>query len=471
MPKDGMPLFAEKFNEDGKLIECLKGLGFFALDIESGWSQRSAVMEELGHDPLRLSAEAFEALIHSKDRARMRSLRLRIRSGGTDEFSATYRILSARGDWHWIKSRGIALKRTPEGAISRLIGVEEDITADKKAEEDLQSEIVEADQQFGLAEALRAAGLAATASLDVSATITNVLQQAQPFIPFRMAVVYAYSADALDLVGNYPGERAIIGTPSHGPSSPIWDVISMKSPRIVDFSPDLQLPQGEAFKGFRSWIGIPLIHRRELLGVLELWNTEVDEFRSEHLWPAMAFGDILAVELSAEGKYHELMIEASTDPLTGLLTRRSFARLGSKMLASLADQGQPIALILADIDHFKVFNDRFGHLKGDDILREMVDVLKKGVRREDILCRFGGGEMIALLPNTIETVALDVARRLRTNLESHSFAGIGQAVTASFGVASCRAIDCGSLDDLIGMADRAMYRAKEEGRNRVILSE
>ncbi len=245
----------------------------------------------------------------------------------------------------------------------------------------------------------------------------------------------------------------------------------MKSPRLVDASPNLQLPQGEAFKGFRSWIGIPLIHRRELLGVLELWNTEAGAFRSEHLWPAMAFGDILAVELSAEGKYHELMIEASTDPLTGLLTRRSFARLGSKMLASLADQGQPIALILADIDHFKDFNDRFGHLKGDDILREMVEVLKKGVRREDILCRFGGEEMIALLPNTIETVALDVAQRLRANLESHSFAGIGKAVTASFGVASCRAIDCGSVDDLIGMADRAMYRAKEEGRNRVILSQ
>jgi diguanylate cyclase (GGDEF)-like protein/PAS domain S-box-containing protein len=472
MAKDGMLLFLEKLTENDRLVEGFREIGLFAMDNESGWSQRSTVMERLGCDHLQLGTEAFEALMHSKDRERCRLLWLMTQRGDTDEFSAVYRIVNAQGEWHWVKSRGFVLRRTSEGGIALFVGIDEDITADKEAEEDLRSQIVESDQRFGLTEALRAAGLAATASLDIAATIANVLQQAQLYIPFRRAAVYAHSAGGLDLIGIYPRDEAAISLPAHGPTSPIWEVMSTKSPHLVDeLAFAAQLSQHERLEEFHSWIGIPLIHRGELLGVLELWNADAGEFRSEHLWPAMAFGDILAVELSAEGKYHDLVIEASTDPLSGLLTRRSFTRLGSKLLARLAELGQPIALILADIDHFKSFNDRFGHLKGDDVLREVAEVLKKGVRQEDILCRFGGEEMIALLPNTAETVALDVAERLRANLERHLFAGIEETVTASFGVATCRARDCGSLDDLIGAADRAMYRAKEEGRNRVVRSE
>jgi diguanylate cyclase (GGDEF)-like protein len=472
MPEDLMLLFWKMLAEDDGLVERLRKVGLFAMDYRSGWSRRSAVMEQLGHDPLRMGAEAFEALIHAKDRERCASLWLMARRGDADEFSATYRIMSARGEWHWIKSRWAVLRRTPEGDIALLVGVDEEITADKEIEEDLRSQIVEADQRFGLAEALRAAGLAATASLDISATISNVLQQAQLCVPFNEAAVYSCSANELNLIGVYPREKAAADRPVHGSSSPIWEVVSTKCPRLVDrTASDALFSQPELFEDYRSWIGIPLIHRRALLGVLELWNAEAGEFRSDHLWPAMAFGDILAVELSAEGKYRDLVIEASTDPLTGLLSRRGFDRLGSELLARLAEKGQPIALILADIDHFKSFNDRFGHLKGDEVLREVAKVLKKGVRQEDILCRFGGEEMVALLPNTTEAVAMDVAERLRSNLERRTFAGIDESVTASFGVATSCSSSRGSLDDLIGEADRAMYRAKKEGRNRVVLSE
>jgi diguanylate cyclase (GGDEF)-like protein/PAS domain S-box-containing protein len=471
MVKDQMSIFLEKIAGTEGFIERARDIGLFALDYESGWAQRSIVMERLGLDPQTIGADAFEALIHSEDRERYRALRLEIECGRTDDFSVTYRLQNAQGEWRWVKSRGVVLRRTSEGAIALCLGVDEDITTERRATEDLNSQIIEADQRFGLAEALRAAGLAATASLDIAATIINVLQQTQLCIPFHQAVVYAHSAGELDCVGVFPRDRAAIGLPTHEPSSPIWEVVDTKSPFLIDdIASDKYLSQQERFKDFHSWIGIPLIHKGVLLGVLELWNTEAGKFRSEHLWPAMAFGDILAVELSAEGKYHDLVIEANTDTLTGLLTRRSFSRIGSKMLARLTNQGQPVALILADIDHFKSFNDRFGHLKGDDVLRGVADVLKKGLRQEDILCRFGGEEMIALLPNTTEEVALDVAERLRSSLECHDFEGIAEAVTASFGVALCRAIDCGSLDELISAADGAMYRAKEGGRNRVAMS-
>jgi diguanylate cyclase (GGDEF)-like protein/PAS domain S-box-containing protein len=473
MSKEPLFVFLEKIaGAGGRLIERVRDIGLFALDYESGWTRWSIVMERLGHDPQKIGIEAFEALIHSEDRERYRALWLEVERGGTDDFSAVYRLPNAQGEWRWVKSRGVVLRRTPKGAIALFLGVDEDITAEKRATEDLNSQIIEADQRFGLAEALRAAGLAAAASLDISTTIVNILQQAQLCIPFHQAAVYAHSAGDLDLVGVFPRDRAAIDPPAHGPSSPIWEVVGTKSPIFIDeIASDAHLSQHGLFEEFHSWIGIPLAHKGALLGVLELWNTKAGEFRSEHLWPAMAFGDILAVELSAEGKYHDLVIEANTDPLTGLLTRRSFSRIGSKMLTRLTDQGQPVALIMADIDHFKSLNDRFGHLKGDEVLRGVAEVLKKGVRQEDILCRFGGEEMIALLPNATEAVALDVAERLRSSLASSRFEGITEAVTASFGVAPRRAIDCGSLDELIGAADVAMYRAKAGGRNRVARSE
>jgi diguanylate cyclase (GGDEF)-like protein/PAS domain S-box-containing protein len=467
-----MHLFFEKLIGSDDLVERVRALGFFALDHECGWAQCSPVMEALGRDPQKLGINAFEALVHSEDRERYRSLWQMTERGDTDTFSAEFRILSIQGEWHWIKSRGIVLRRGPEGGIALFIGIDEDITADKKTEEELQTQVTDAYQRFGLAEALRAAGLAASASIDISATIAQVLQQAQLCIPFHWAAVYSSSPSGeLDFIEMYPHDESEIGPPIHGPSSPIWEVVNTKSPRLIDeVASDDHRTQRTLFQEFHSWIGIPLIHKGNLLGVLEFWSKDVGELTSEHLWPAMAFGDILAVELSAEGKYHDLVIEANTDPLTGLLTRRSFTRIGTKLISRLAEKGQSIALILADIDHFKSFNDRFGHLMGDIVLREVADVLKKGVRQNDVLCRFGGEEMIALLPNATEAVALDVAERLRSNLEEHAFAEIEEKVTASFGVTICNSKDCGSLDDLISAADRAMYQAKESGRNRVVRS-
>jgi diguanylate cyclase (GGDEF)-like protein len=183
----------------------------------------------------------------------------------------------------------------------------------------------------------------------------------------------------------------------------------------------------------------------------------------------MIFGDMLAIKLDGEIRHTELVRQASTDPLTGLLTRRSFSEIATKQLAMLAERGEPVALILADIDHFKSFNDRYGHLRGDEVLRGVALCLKEALRQEDVICRFGGEEIVALLPGASETIALEVAQRLRAKLEEKNFAGIDGRVTASFGVAVCGDSALAELNRLVERADRAMYLAKEKGRNRVVL--
>ena len=157
------------------------------------------------------------------------------------------------------------------------------------------------------------------------------------------------------------------------------------------------------------------------------------------------------------------------DGLTGLHNR---AWLNSQ-LPSLVEQSQsskhPLSIILVDLDHFKKFNDEFGHLLGDDALQTAAKVLNAGLRPTDFAARYGGEEMMVILPSTSAKAALGVAQRLCTRLaKTKVFADNRKAlphITGSFGVATL--LDEQSTSDFINAADQALYRAKEQGRNRV----
>ncbi|MEB0139193.1 MULTISPECIES: GGDEF domain-containing protein [unclassified Undibacterium] len=157
------------------------------------------------------------------------------------------------------------------------------------------------------------------------------------------------------------------------------------------------------------------------------------------------------------------------DGLTGLHNR---AWLNSQ-LPTLVEQSQsskhPLSIILVDLDHFKKFNDEFGHLLGDDALQTAAKVLNAGLRPTDFAARYGGEEMMVILPSTSAKAALGVAQRLCTRLaKTKVFADNRKAlphITGSFGVATL--LDEQSTSDFINAADQALYRAKEQGRNRV----
>jgi diguanylate cyclase (GGDEF)-like protein len=126
---------------------------------------------------------------------------------------------------------------------------------------------------------------------------------------------------------------------------------------------------------------------------------------------------------------------------------------------------------MVDVDHFKRYNDTFGHLQGDKVLREMASTLKRNIREIDTVARFGGEEFIVLLPDTDKKGAMAVGEKLRRIVESHRFldtSGTGvQPITISIGVSSYPD-DVREQDDLIDHADIALYEAKDSGRNRVI---
>lgn len=163
--------------------------------------------------------------------------------------------------------------------------------------------------------------------------------------------------------------------------------------------------------------------------------------------------------------------EANTDPLTGLFNRRLFESIFNQFEAE-HHQEDKLALIIMDIDKFKIFNDTYGHLKGDQILQFVGQLLKNECPKNVTAVRFGGEEFAILCPNYEITKAFDVAEKIRVKLASVSFSNkkTGEKippVTASFGIASKRSNEI--LAQIIERADQALYLAKDAGRNQVQL--
>lgn len=162
----------------------------------------------------------------------------------------------------------------------------------------------------------------------------------------------------------------------------------------------------------------------------------------------------------------ELAKLAATDPLTGLPNRRFFEEVANAELHQVLRFGKRASLVMIDIDRFKSINDTHGHAAGDDVLRAVATLSKNVVRRDDLFFRFGGEEFVCLMRGTDERGAVAVAEKLRIAIEQLRIPSVKASIslTASFGVAGITADDR-SIDSVLARADKALYRAKAEGRN------
>jgi diguanylate cyclase (GGDEF)-like protein len=157
---------------------------------------------------------------------------------------------------------------------------------------------------------------------------------------------------------------------------------------------------------------------------------------------------------------------AHTDPMTGLFNRRGFIEAAHLLMKRQAKKGAPVSVLMFDLDHFKSINDSYGHAVGDDALRLFASTVSSTMRANDVIARFGGEEFVAILPGSI-TDAVIAADRVRLAFEAAAIE-VGErrlAATVSVGAASGAAMS--DIEQLIGNADAALYRAKLNGRNRV----
>lgn len=153
-----------------------------------------------------------------------------------------------------------------------------------------------------------------------------------------------------------------------------------------------------------------------------------------------------------------------TDQLTGLRNRFQIREIFQKEKSRAAREGHALSAVMLDIDHFKRINDTYGHNTGDRVLQRFAGILKHSVRRYEYVMRWGGEEFLILLPQADAETAMKIARRLQATVRDTPFPGVGHP-TASFGVTVCRAED--TFDTLLSRTDKALYKAKQNGRDRI----
>ena len=186
---------------------------------------------------------------------------------------------------------------------------------------------------------------------------------------------------------------------------------------------------------------------------------------------AAAYDELETAQQRLKESNRQLALLATIDGLTGLRNRREFEQKLSSLWKSASRDGQTLAILMADIDHFKSYNDSYGHLAGDDCLRRVAQIVKQScLRPGDFVARYGGEEFVALLPETGLKDARQVAERIRINLQQEQIPHARSAegvVTLSIGVCSVLPDSSSSEWQLVACADRCLYAAKNSGRNRV----
>ncbi len=221
-----------------------------------------------------------------------------------------------------------------------------------------------------------------------------------------------------------------------------------------------------------SFLGVPLrLRDQRVVGVVNAHKPEPDQFSENDLNLFKAVAEQVSVSLENALAYQKTKELTNRDELTNLYNRRYFFDRFEKEVERAKRYERILSVMMIDIDHFKNYNDSFGHLKGDDLLVQLSRLLERNMRKADVIARYGGEEFLVMLPETDKDAARVAAEKIRKAAEDHDFhldrADLGQGkITLTIGISSLPGDALEALD-LLDLADKALYFGKAQGRNRV----
>ena len=228
-------------------------------------------------------------------------------------------------------------------------------------------------------------------------------------------------------------------------------------------------PEGRGEASAKTTAAIPLMSRGRSLGALCLVGAQGDQRMLAALSTAQGIAALMAVSLESTRSFEEARRLADRDYVTGLLNHRGMNERIRQEVSRSQRTGRPYSLVMMDLDHFKLFNDTYGHAVGDRILLEVSQIVAGAVRQSDVVARYGGDEFLALLPDVDAGAAVRLVERIREGLVRHSLSmgtGTDLPVAMSYGIASYPG-EGRSADEVLAAADANLYHSKTNGGDRI----
>jgi diguanylate cyclase (GGDEF)-like protein/PAS domain S-box-containing protein len=425
------------------------------------------------------TGDEFAALLHPDDRERvLQETAASIESGA--DYDTDFRIVNRDGVLRYLSVRG-KVYRGENGQPKRFTGVTWDVTERQQVEESLRLANARLTQSLQELERRK----------EQAAILRNMIDLLQAC----SSSSEAYSIVAQFCAHLFPGYAGVLYI--FGPSrNLVKSVATWNDPQVSDlaFEPDdcWALRRGQPYIIDPGLFATPCRHLKDIhgghaclplmaqgtgLGILYFQSRQRGEAQApgEFLNPenrqlAITAAESVAISLSNLYLQETLRVQSIRDPLTGLFNRRYLEESGERELYRMARGKKPAGLAMIDLDHFKTFNDTFGHEGGDALLRAFGQFLREHLRKEDIACRYGGEEFCILFCESCLDDAVRRAEQLRAEVSHLTVHHGGQHlgdISISVGVASYP-IHGSVLTDLIAAADSALYQAKAAGRNRVV---
>ncbi|MBN2627908.1 MAG: diguanylate cyclase [Spirochaetales bacterium] len=466
-------LFSELRLNDRDILEALSEVGVFITDYLTGRNLSSSVWNSSTYkfDPHDRD-ESFLNQLHPDDRERARETLAKVYRGESDSLDLNYRLNSKEGDYRWILSRGLVVRKTKEGRPLLVVGSDSDISELKETEEKLRHSIEKEKKRNEELETLRQIISSISSSLDIQETIDQILKQISRLIPYESCSLQILRGDHLEVVGGEGFEdNDFVKTlrfrfPDRGSLS--TRAVQEEKPFVAnDVTRDFpSLTQPSKTRTILSWLGVPLIAHGNVLGLLAMDGYVRNRFDSHHLELAGIIGQHIAIAMENALLHEKAFKLAMEDALTGLGNRHRMSMEGRFLFESAIRNGQEISFAMLDIDHFKKVNDSYGHDVGDIILKKIARILRKSIRASSLLARFGGEEFVVIMPKTGRTEALNAMERIRKEIARNPFDEIGGNLTISIGIYTGIPRAGENMNSFIIKSDKALYRAKQNGRNR-----